>query len=77
MPTAQRTLPMGTQIHTSVIGYYDFWYTSEVGVVLLESLTVTPATGKFSKVKGLIPYVVKPSVAQKYGSPINVIWAKE
>ena len=70
------TLPMGTEIRPSEVGYYDFWYPSPLGIILLEEVEAVPAAGRFSRVTGMTPYVVKPAVASKYGSPINVIWVK-
>ena len=77
MSKKEHILVEGTEIRISAIGYYDFWYPSEVSSTLKENVVGEVATtqAKLSIGSDFVPYVVSLRVAKDYGSPINIIWA--
>ena len=70
------TIPSGTRYTISQIGYYNFWYPSNISDeqgVLSESVS-----GMYLSWRGggdlWTPYQVTETVAKHCGSPIRVIW---
>ena len=77
---AKCTVPIGTEIRVSEIGYYDYWYPSKHSFFLCEEIEVEKATGsdgKFSSALDWEPLVVAQEVAENYGSPVRIMWIKK
>jgi hypothetical protein len=79
--TSTSTLPIGTEIRTSEIGYYDFWYPSaKAGPILKEAIKVREATNselRHSTGTDWTPFVVSLEVASTLGLPIAIVWVRK
>ena len=70
------TLPKGTKIKISQIGYYNYWYPShdqDFDIFLEEDISAVKVDWRGGGDKWE-PYRVTAETARKYGSPIKVIW---
>lgn len=74
------TVPIGTEIKVSEIGYYDYWYPSSHSHILCEEIEAEKATGldgKFPRILDWEPLVVTQEVAENYGSPVRIVWVEK
>ena len=74
------TLPVGTEIRTSEIGYYDYWYPAKECSILEEEIEAREATNselRYSTGTDWTPFVISQEAASTLGSPIAIVWVKK
>ena len=74
------TILAGTEVRTSEVGYYEYWYPSKTSHILEEDMTVRRASTsevKHTTTGDWMPVVVSNYVARTYGSPIRILWVRK
>ena len=74
-------LPIGTEIRTSEIGYYDYWYPSpNTGTILREEIAAREASNselRHSTGTDWTPFVISQEVANTLDLPIAIVWVRK
>ena len=80
MNKEKKNILKGTKARVSSMGYYGFWYPSEVDLFLeedVEAEEISHLDLKVHRDANWVPYKVSRKVADLYGSPIQVLWIEK